>query len=61
MILDEKTNFFITPVYKCSVKNNSAKIEITRVNDIRNEWYSFTNNNNSEGDVSGWLNTYLSY
>jgi branched-chain amino acid transport system substrate-binding protein len=61
MILDAKTNFFITPVYKCSVKNNSTKIEITRVDDIRNEWHSFTNNNNSEGDVSGWLNTYLSY
>jgi branched-chain amino acid transport system substrate-binding protein len=58
--LDKQTNYFIAPIYQCSIKNNSTKIELKWIEDIDVAWKAFTELT-VEGHSSGWLNTYLCY
>lgn len=60
MKLDPETNYFITPVYKCSIKPNSAKDVIDCIETPEKEWADFVRKQ-SEGVSSGWTNTYLCY
>ena len=58
--LDPATNYFISPVVRCSVKNNSDKIEMTGIGFPEHEWKTFSSVP-IEGVTSGWTNTYLCY
>ena len=58
--LDEKTNYFITPVLKASIKNNKKNVEIKLIEDVSENWKAFAVNS-SEEISSGWSNTYLCY
>jgi branched-chain amino acid transport system substrate-binding protein len=60
MKLDPETNYFITPVYKCSIKQNSFNVIIDRVESPEKEWADFAVFQ-CEGVSSGWTNTYLCY
>ncbi len=58
--LDTKTNYFIAPVCKCSISQNSATL-LTEWMDIpEKEWAGFVDIP-AEGVSSGWMNTYLCY
>ena len=58
--LDTETNYFIAPVYKCSVKSNSDKITVEYIAPPEKEWAEFVGEP-LEGVSSGWTNTYLCY
>ena len=60
MKLDAETNYFIAPVYKCSIKKNTATAIIEPVEFAEKEWAAFVAMP-SEGVSSGWTNTYLCY
>lgn len=60
LILDQDTNYFISPVGKCSIKPNSEKADITWIKDTQEKWTEFTQEK-YEGVSSGWTNTYLCY
>lgn len=60
MKLDPETNYFIAPVYKCSVPQNSDKLSIHIIENPKNEWVAFVETP-TEGVSSGWTNTYLCY
>ena len=60
MKLDPETNYFIAPVYKCSVPENSGKLSIHFIEAPENEWEAFIEIP-TEGVSSGWTNTYLCY
>ena len=60
MKLDPETNYFIAPVYKCSVPQHSGKRSIDCIENPENEWKAFEEIP-SEGVSSGWTNTYLCY
>jgi hypothetical protein len=60
MKLDPETNYFITPVYKCSVPKNSDKRSIEYIETPEKEWKAFVEIP-TEGVSSGWTNTYLCY
>jgi branched-chain amino acid transport system substrate-binding protein len=60
MKLDTETNYFIAPVYKCSVPQNSDKLSIHIIETPENEWRAFVEIP-TEGVSSGWTNTYLCY
>jgi len=60
MKLDPETNYFIAPVYKCSVPENSDKLSIEFIDSLENEWKAFVEIP-TEGVSSGWTNTYLCY
>jgi len=60
MKLDPETNYFIAPVYKCSVPQNSGKLSIHFIETPENEWKTFIEIP-TEGVSSGWTNTYLCY
>ncbi len=58
--LDPKTNYFVAPVYKCSIPMHSTNLSIDGVLNYENEWDFFVEIP-TEGVVSGWTNTYLCY
>ncbi len=58
--LDKGSHFFIAPVYKAEIKNNTEDILITSVANTEEEWKNFVANP-VEGPSSGWTNTYLCY
>lgn len=60
MKLDPETNYFIAPVYKCSVPQNSGKRSIHFIENPEKEWKAFVEIP-TEGVSSGWTNTYLCY
>jgi hypothetical protein len=60
MKLDAETNYFISTVYKCSIKKNSATVSIEPFGIAEKEWAEFVSIP-SEGVSSGWTNTYLCY
>ena len=60
MLLDEQTNYFISPVYKCSIKKHSAKMEVECIDHPEAAWEAFVKEP-LEGVSSGWTNTYLCY
>ena len=60
MKLDPETNYFIAPVYKCSLSQNSGKCSIHFIETPESEWKAFVETP-SEGVSSGWTNTYLCY
>ena len=60
MRLDDETNYFVTPVIKCSVQPHAAKIEIETIEHPQAEWEAFVKDP-IEGATSGWTNTYLCY
>jgi len=60
MLLDAGTNFFLTPVVKCSIAPNEKNITVTDAKEYEAEWKSFVSEPVT-GVVSGWTNTYLCY
>lgn len=60
MTLDTETNYFITPVFKCYIKQNSGKAEVECIETPEKEWADFVAEP-LEGPSSGWTNTYLCY
>lgn len=60
MKLDPETNYFVAPVYKCSVPKNSVNRSIDFIETPENEWAAFVEIP-TEGISSGWTNTYLCY
>jgi hypothetical protein len=60
MQLDGKTNYFVTPVIKCSVQPHSTKIEMQTIEYSPADWEAFVKDP-IEGAASGWTNTYLCY
>jgi branched-chain amino acid transport system substrate-binding protein len=60
MKLDPETNYFVAPVYKCSVPKNSVNRSIDFIETPENEWEEFVEIP-TEGISSGWTNTYLCY
>ncbi len=60
LIMDLKTNYFVAPVYKCSIPFNSTDLSFNEVQQYENEWADFVQLP-TEGIVSGWTNTYLCY
>ena len=58
--LDIETNYFVAPVCKCSIKQNSATPLIEWMEIPEKEWTTFVNIPN-EVVSSGWMNTYLCY
>jgi len=58
--LDPHTNYFISPVIKCSINNNTNKIELEQMEIPLQAWTAFTEMP-CEGVSSGWTNTYLCY
>lgn len=60
MKLDAETNYFIAPVCKCSVKQNSEIPSVEWMEIPQKEWTGFVDDP-IEGVSSGWTNTYLCY
>jgi hypothetical protein len=60
MKLDPETNYFIAPVFKCSIKQNSDKTTVDYIETPEKEWAEFVAEP-LEGVSSGWTNTYLCY
>ena len=60
MRLDDETNYFVTPVIKCSVQPHAAKIVMQTIEYPQAEWEAFVKDP-IEGAASGWTNTYLCY
>ena len=60
MKLDAETNYFIAPVCKCSVKQNSEIPGVEWMEIPQKEWTGFVDDP-IEGVSSGWTNTYLCY
>lgn len=60
MQLDDETNYFVTPVIKCSVKPQTVKIVMQIIEHPQTEWEAFVMEP-IEGASSGWTNTYLCY
>ena len=60
LVLDPETNFFLAPVYQCSIAAGSTKLKILPAADGENEWKDFVEEP-TIGAVSGWTNTYLCY
>ena len=60
MKLDPETNYFIAPVCKCSIPQNSDKLSIEFIETTENDWAGFVEIP-TEGISSGWANTYLCY
>lgn len=58
--LDIKTNYFLSPVYKCSVIKKSSAQHIDQLGIPLNDWKKFTADQ-AAGVFSGWTNTYLCY
>lgn len=58
--LDPHTNYFLSPVIKCSIESNADKIKMEQLGLSENEWNTYTEMPN-EGISSGWTNTYLCY
>ena len=60
MKLDPETNYFIAPVFKCSIKQNSDKTTVEYIKTPEKEWAEFVGET-LEAVHSGWTNTYLCY
>jgi branched-chain amino acid transport system substrate-binding protein len=60
MKLDPETNYFIAPVFKCSIHQNSNKTTVDYIETPEKEWAEFVAEP-LEGVSSGWTNTYLCY
>jgi branched-chain amino acid transport system substrate-binding protein len=60
MRLDEETNYFVSPVIKCSLPANTNEMLMQTINHPQAEWEAFVNDP-VEGATSGWTNTYLCY
>lgn len=60
MKLDPETNYFLAPVYKCSLPLKSVELSIDFIDNPLNEWKEFVGLG-TEGVSSGWTNTYLCY
>jgi branched-chain amino acid transport system substrate-binding protein len=58
--LDEQTNYFLAPIYKCSTREDRTKLSIEMIDFPAVEWDAFVAEP-TEGLVSGWTNTYLCY
>jgi len=60
MKLDPETNYFIAPVYKCSLPQKTDTVYIEYIETPKKEWTGFVADP-LEGVSSGWTNTYLCY
>jgi hypothetical protein len=60
IILDPETNYFIAPVYRCSLPKKSDNISIEYIENPKKEWRDFVADP-LQGVSSGWTNTYLCY
>ena len=60
MTLDAGTNYFIAPVYKCSLPQNTDRLLIEKIDFPEQQWAEFTKEL-FEGVSSGWTNIYLCY
>ncbi len=58
--LDAETHHFLTPLGKCSIKENSTTVDIEWQDDHSEEWKAYVEEP-SNGAISGWTNTYLCY
>ena len=58
--LDLETNYFIAPVCKCSIKQNSGTLMIEWMEIPEKDWTGFVEIP-TEVVSSGWMNTYLCY
>jgi branched-chain amino acid transport system substrate-binding protein len=58
--LDEQTNYFLAPLYKCSTRTDRSRLGIEPAGYQATEWSAFIKEP-TEGLVSGWTNTYLCY
>ncbi len=60
MKLDPETKYFIAPVFKCLIKENTLKPTVEYIETPETEWAEFAGEP-LEGVSSGWTNTYLCY
>jgi len=60
MKLDIETNFFVAPVYKCSLLQHSSELLLEKEELSEQGWVEFTADP-FQGASSGWTNTYLCY
>ena len=60
MKLDPETNYFIAPVFKCSINKIQVKYTVDYIETPEKEWAEFIAQP-FEGVSSGWTNTYLCY
>lgn len=60
LVLDPETNFFLAPVYQCSIGAGSSAMKMVPAVDPEKEWKNFVEEPTT-GPVSGWTNTYLCY
>lgn len=58
--LEPATQFFISPVIRCTIAAKTARMEMEYDINLENEWEEFSEKS-TEGPVSGWTNTYLCY
>ncbi|MBX9781900.1 MAG: ABC transporter substrate-binding protein [Chitinophagaceae bacterium] len=58
--LDATTQYFTSPVIRCTIPAGSPVTELEFNIDAQNEWEQFTEKT-TDGVVSGWTNTYLCY
>lgn len=58
--LEPATQFFISPVIRCTIAAKSARMEMEYDINLENEWEEFSEKS-TVGPVSGWTNTYLCY
>jgi branched-chain amino acid transport system substrate-binding protein len=60
MLLDDETNYFVTPVIKCSLQPDTTAPAMQIIGYSPEEWEAFVKDP-VEGAASGWTNTYLCY
>lgn len=58
--LDPATNYFIAPLVKCRLQNNSAQMETDQLPFPADAWETYIQLP-TDGSGSGWTNTYLCY
>ena len=58
--LDKNTQWWLAPVLKCSIPENSVHLNKEIIYEIESDWINFVSNP-PRGVVSGWTNTYLCY
>lgn len=60
LILDPKTNYFVTQVYRCNIQKSTNNLIIDTIEFSQEEWEKFVSVITT-GVVSGLTNTYLCY
>jgi hypothetical protein len=60
MRLDEETLYYLSPAIRCTTPAGSTALNMEYDVQLESEWEEFSTKN-TEGNISGWTNTYLCY